>query len=139
MIFFGFLDDLKLYYCGINSNLTRHFSSENSDFGVENVDSLFYIVQLIWHLKHANICEGKNANEHNLHQNNISYMCQPKMRAIIVFVFLNQYTGSKKHNSKNIATGSLLLQSGSYNHGPPLNPPINLYIRPIRLTVVPLI
>ena len=50
------------------------------------------------------------------------------MRAIIVFVFLNQYTGSKKPHSGFIANASLLLQSGSCHHGAPFYPPIHLYI-----------
>ena len=45
------------------------------------------------------------------------------MRAIIVFVSLNQYTGSKKPHSGFIANASLLLQSGA-----PFYPPIHLYI-----------
>ena len=82
--------------------------------------------------KLPNICEGKNANEHYFHQSNISYMCQPKMRAIIVFVFLNRYSGSKKPQSEFIATTSLLLQSGSCHHVAPFYHPIHLYICPIR-------
>ena len=38
----------------------------------------------------------------NYINSNISYMCQPKMRAIIVFVFLNQYTAIKNKDNDNV-------------------------------------